>query len=132
MKRLFSLPAKKDVTVDSVSFQLNHGSPKSIDEYIYPDAAVEKLEECNSEFHDFILIGHSHYSFSYKCKNSILINCGSVGQSREKGGNAYWAMIDTYDKSYTLKVTPYDTNDLIHEIEINDPDAEYSIRVLQR
>lgn len=132
LKWLFSLPVQKNVTIDNVSFQLNHGSPKSIDEYIYPDAPVEKLEECNSELHDFVLIGHSHYSFSYKCKNSILINCGSVGQSRQKGGVANWVMIDTYDKSYTVKLTPYDTADLIHEVKINDPGAEYPIRILQR
>lgn len=132
LKWLFSLPVQKNIIVDGVSFQLNHGSPKSIDEYIYPDAPLETLEECNSEIHDFVLIGHSHYAFSYKCKNSTLINCGSVGQSREKGGVAYWVIIDTYDKSYTVKLTPYDTNDLIHEVKKNDPNASYSITILER
>lgn len=129
---LFSLPIQKSVNVEGVSFQLNHGSPNRIDEYIYPDAPTEKLNECNSESHDFVLIGHSHYAFSHKCKNSILINCGSVGQSRQKGGAAYWVMIDTYNKNYTVKVTPYDTTDLINEVKENDSDADYSIQVLQR
>ena len=97
---LFSLPEKKEVVIDNVSFQLNHGTPWSIDEYLYPDAAAEKLEQCNAVDHDFVLIGHSHYSFSYRCSNSTLINCGSVGQSRQKGGLAGWSVINTKNKSF--------------------------------
>nr|WP_294925897.1 metallophosphoesterase family protein [uncultured Flavobacterium sp.] len=132
LKWLFSLPVQKTIIIDDVCFQLNHGSPRKIDDYIYPDTIVEKLEDCNSEFHDFVLIGHSHYSFSYNCKNSILINCGSVGQSRQKGGVAYWAMIDTYDKSYNIKLVPYDTRELIDELKLNDPNSNYAINILGR
>ena len=132
LKWLFSLPAQKSITIDNVRFQLNHGSPKSIDEYIYPDAPVEKFEECNSDKHDFVLIGHSHYSFSFKCKNSILINCGSVGQSRQKGGVAHWVIIETTDKSFEIMHTPYETANLIKDVRKIDPENEYSYKVLAR
>ncbi|WP_343588623.1 metallophosphoesterase family protein [Flavobacterium sp.] len=129
---LFFLPEHKTVEVEGVRFQLNHGSPNRIDEYIYPDAPNEKLEECNSILHDFVLIGHSHYSFSYQCKNSVLINCGSVGQSRQKGGVAYWASVNTDDKTYSLNTTSYDVSDLLLEVKKNDPEAEYMYNILQR
>lgn len=129
---LFSLPSQKDIEINGVRFQLNHGSPNSIDEYIYPNTPVEKLEACNSEVHDFVLIGHSHYAFTYKCKNSVLINCGSVGQSRQKGGIANWVMIDTSDKSYEIMSTPYDTSSLIKEVKKIDPKNEYSYKILER
>ncbi|TVR77520.1 MAG: metallophosphoesterase [Chitinophagaceae bacterium] len=132
LKWLFSLPSQKDVVIDGVSFQLNHGSPNNIDEYIYPDASIEKLDECNSDVHDFVLIGHSHYSFIHKCKNSILINCGSVGQSRQKGGVANWAIINTSDKSYEIIHTPYNTAHLIKDVKLIDPENEYSYKVLER
>lgn len=129
---LFTLPEHKTVEIEGVRFQLNHGSPSRIDEYIYPDAPIEKLEECNSIRHDFVLIGHSHYSFSYQCKNSVLINCGSVGQSRQKGGVAYWASVNTDDKTYALNTTSYDVSNLLLEVKKNDPEAEYMYNILQR
>lgn len=129
---LFSLPSQKTVVIDNVSFQLNHGSPSSIDEYVYPDAKTEQLEKCNSIFHDFILIGHSHYSFSYKCNNSILINCGSVGQSRQNGGLAYWTIINTDNKTFETRVSPYDITELLNEIKLIDPDFKYGSEILQR
>lgn len=130
---LFSLPVQKSVIIDTVSFQLNHGSPSRIDEYIYPDATVEQLEKCDSIDHDFVLIGHSHYSFSFRCMNSTLINCGSVGQSRQKGGLAYWVVINTDNKSYEIKATPYDTAKLLEEIKGFELKGEgYSSKILQR
>lgn len=129
---LFSLPIQKSVCIDGVSFQMNHGSPWSIDEYLYPDATKEILEKCNSIDHDFILVGHSHYSFSYQCKNSTLINCGSVGQSRQKGGLAYWTVVNTANKTFETKVTPYDTSGLLEEIGKYDPDFKYASSVLLR
>jgi putative phosphoesterase len=129
---LFSLPSQKTIVIDKVSFQLNHGSPFSIDEYIYPDASIEQLEKCDSKDHDFVLIGHSHYSFSHQCSNSILINCGSIGQSRQKGGLAYWVVINTADKSFKIKTTPYNTSKLLEEIQLFESKVGYSSKILQR
>lgn len=129
---LFSLPVQKSVRIDNVSFQLNHGSPSSIDEYVYPDAAIEQLEKCNSIAHDFVLIGHSHYAFSVRCANSTLINCGSVGQSRQKGGLAYWVVINTSNKSFEIKATPYDVAELLEEIKTFEPKIGYSSNILER
>jgi len=129
---LFSLPIQKSITIENVSFQLNHGSPESIDEYLYPDSPSEKLEKCNSNMHDFVLVGHSHYSFSFRCSNSTLINCGSVGQSRQKGGNAYWLVINTDNKSYEVKVSSYNPSKLIEEIEEIESKIGYSSKVLLR
>jgi len=129
---LFSLPVQLVIKIDNVTFQLNHGSPDNIDEYIYPDASLAKLEECNSTLCDFVLIGHSHYAFTHQCTNSILINCGSVGQSRQKGGTAYWATVDTKDKSYMINKTSYNVSDLLIEVKNYDPDLEYSYKILQR
>jgi predicted phosphodiesterase len=129
---LLSLPVQKSIVIDGVSFQMNHGSPLNIDEYIYPDAGLEHLEKCNSVAHDFVLIGHSHYAFAHLCKNSILINCGSVGQSRQKGGLAYWCVIDTSDKNFEIIKTPYDTAKLLEEIQLFESKGGYSTRILQR
>lgn len=129
---LFSLPMQKTIVIDAVSFQLNHGSPLNIDEYIYPDAPVSQLEKCNSIDHDFVLIGHSHYSFSFRCANSILINPGSVGQSRQIGGKAFWCIINTENKCFQSVSTDYNIEKLVIEIEEKDPEIKYLIEILKR
>ena len=111
---------------------MNHGSPWNYDEYIYPDAPVEKLNKCNSKGHDFVLIGHSHYAFTFNCENSVLINCGSVGQSRQKGGVASWALIDTSNKNYEIKNTPYDISILKSEVLKFDSENMYMCKILER
>ena len=129
---LFALPESKSITIDSVSFQMNHGTPWCIDEYLYPDADAAVFERCDSDMHDFVLVGHSHYAFSYRCRNSMLINCGSVGQSRQNGGLAYWTVINTANRSYEIKATPYDTSKLLEEVKLTDPQNEYASRILVR
>lgn len=131
-KWLYALPAHKSIMIDGVAFQMNHGSPWNIDEYIYPDAPKEKLEACNSPEYDFVLIGHSHYAFSFEGKDSVLINSGSVGQSRQKGGVACWTIVDTSDKSFELIKTEYDVKALIEEVKTIDPEANYSLTILTR
>jgi putative phosphoesterase len=129
---LKNLPERRTIKINSVSFQLNHGSPWDNECYLYPDSPIELFERCNSDEHDFVLIGHSHYSFSYKCKSSILINAGSVGQSREKGGVATWAIINTSDKSFAIKGTKYDIKSLLFEVETYDPNILYNKTILLR
>lgn len=129
---LINLPENKVVTFDNFWFQMNHGSPFQNDEYIYPDADKNVLEKCNNPKYDFVLIGHTHYSFSYRCRYSTIINCGSVGQSRLKSGLASWSLINTKNGSFEMRSTPYDTRMLISEVEKIDPQIEYSSKILKR
>lgn len=127
---LINLPFQKSVCFDGVSFLLNHGSPWDPDHYLYPDS--EDLELCDSASHDFVLVGHSHYPFTFQGPNSVLINCGSVGQSRSQGGSAAWACIETEGKKFELKETKYNVHDLITEVEAIDPEILYNKEVLTR
>ena len=129
---LFNLPHSKSVIIDGISFQMNHGTPWNQNEYLYPDADIKKMNQCNSKDHDFVLMGHTHYSFTYKCNDSILINPGSVGQSREEGGYAYWALVDTKDKSYCINKTKYNTKLLVEEVNCVDPEISYNLNILLR
>ncbi len=129
---LFALPEQKVITINKVVFQMNHGSPSSIDEYIYPNASTEQLQKCDSSKFHFVLIGHSHYQFSYRNKHSTLINCGSVGQSRQKGGVANWSIVNTDNGCFEMRDTLYDTKELLKEIESNEKEIGYSSKILTR
>jgi len=129
---LRDLPETKSVQFDEVSLLMNHGSPWSNDYYIYPDCENETILKCDSEIHDFVLIGHSHYAFAIKNKNSILINPGSVGQSRQTGGKASWCIINTKNKCFQLFSTDYTIDNLLREVEEKDPEITYLTKILKR
>ena len=129
---LKALPEKKSVEIDNVSILMSHGSPWSNNFYIYPDSDKDILEKCDSADNDFVLIGHSHYAFVFKNRNSILINPGSVGQSRQTGGKAFWCIINTKNKSFQMLSTDYDIKNLIKEVAKKDSDIEYLTKVLKR
>lgn len=129
---LKALPDTKTVKFDDTSLLMCHGSPWSNDYYIYPDADLKTVSKCDSTTHDFVLIGHSHYQFAVRNNSSMLVNPGSVGQSRQHGGLADWCIINTKNKCFQMLSTPYSTEKLIIEIATKDKDIEYLTKVLKR
>lgn len=132
LKFLKDLPETKSVQIDEVTLLMSHGSPWSNSYYIYPDSANEIILKCDSKEHDFVLIGHSHYAFAIKNSNSILINPGSVGQSRQAGGKSSWCLINTVNKCFQLVSTDYNTERLVKEIKEKDPEIKYLTEILKR
>ena len=131
-EHIFSLPKQLNVEINNVKFQLNHGSPWDPNFYLYPDSSYEILKKSNNIEYDFILVGHSHYSFSVHLQDVVLINAGSVGQNRKFGGIADWVLIDLEDKSYNIKSTPYDVKPLANAVLRNDPNCHYNHSILFR
>ena len=129
---LRDLPETKSVQFDETSLLMCHGSPWSNDYYIYPDCEKRIIEKCDSVAHDFVLIGHSHYAFAIKNANSVLINPGSVGQSRQTGGKASWCIINTENACFQILSTDYNVENLIQEVTEKDKDIEYLTKVLIR
>lgn len=129
---LKDLPETKSVQLDTISILMSHGSPWSNDFYIYPDCEKDIIVKCDSEVHDFVLIGHSHYAFAIKNENSMLINPGSVGQSRQTGGKASWCIINTLNGCFQLLSTDYNVAQLINEVAEKDADIKYLSKVLTR
>ena len=132
LELLFDLPETKSVNVDEISFLLSHGSPWASDYYIYPDSNNEVFKKCDIETFNFVLIGHSHYSFAIGNENSILINPGSVGQSRQNGGKASWCILNTNNSCFQFLSTDYSTGNLLKEVSKKDPDIKYLCDILAR
>lgn len=129
---LIGLPDRTKVNLDGLSFELCHGSPRNADEYVYPDAAPEMLDACRVAERDMILMGHTHYPMLIAKPRPTLVNPGSVGQARDMGGSACWAIIDTHTQAVALKRTTYDVRALADEARRRDPHLPYLSDVLQR
>ena len=71
-----------------------HGSPMSINEYVYSDQK-ERLQELVEEFDsDILLLGHTHIPFIYWLGNKVIINPGSVGKPKDGDNRASYGIID--------------------------------------
>ncbi len=132
VQMLRNLPVNKELVIEGVSILMTHGSPWLKNLYIYPDANKETLKKFNEYKHDIILFGHTHYTCFFKTKNGFALNPGSVGQSRERGGMAYWAVFITTNRMIQFKATKYDTNQLKKEVLRIDPDISYNLTILNR
>jgi len=111
---------------------LSHGSPWSIDSYIYPDAPQHVKDRLFEYEDDLIIIGHSHYPFVWRQKNKIVVNPGSVGQQRDRIIGACWAIWDVKNHNVELKREDYDMTDVEKQVLQFDPDKPYLKNVLTR
>lgn len=129
---LINLAFRETITLDNVIFELCHGSPWDFNLYIYPDSDIETLNKCGKLNADFVLMGHTHRHFLYCDNTTTILNAGSVGQNREKGGIASWVFLNTQNRTIIFKHTPYPIKNLIKDIKKYDINNEYLINVLKR
>lgn len=132
LHKLCELPSHKTVIIDDLNFGLYHGSPRDTDEYIYPDTKLNLLNLLSDIDHDYVLMGHTHYPMCTHINNTTLINPGSVGQPRDIGGLASWAMVNTSNRMVVHRRIKFPIEELIKECEKYNPEHEYLKNVLMR
>lgn len=125
------MPEEHTELVDNLLLTFHHGAPFSKYFYLYPDTEKQILQKCDSNA-IYTFVGHSHYSFVSKLEHSILVNVGSVGQSRQKGGYASWCILNLDNNVLEMQSTPYDIKPLLGMIEKYDPEVNYLSSILKR
>lgn len=132
LDRLAALPEARSLQVGGAHLSLHHGAPFDPDAYIYPDAATDRLRACAVPGADWVLMGHTHYPLRHDLPEMTLLNPGSVGQARDMGGAACWALIDLDTKRTEIRRSAYDTAPLIAQTHRRDPLLPYLGAVLTR
>jgi putative phosphoesterase len=127
-----NLATTNKLEFNSLGILIAHGSPWSTDQYIYPDANKQLLDRCDYPDLDYVFLGHTHYPMIYKSNHTLIINPGSVGQSRVYGGIADWGLLDTDNGVYVQKHSIYDTAPLLKMVREIDPELPYLYDVLKR
>lgn len=131
MQWLLSLPVKAELTLGGAHFSVHHGSPAATDEYIYPDATAETLARCHDS-RDFTVLGHTHYPFIHHLDGHILLNPGSVGQPRDFGGQACYALINLTNRALRFKRIPFDVSIVVAAAQERDPALGYLHKIMTR
>lgn len=127
-----SLKDHEIVEIGGKTLHFTHEAPNTDDGYLYPDATESKIISVASDNCDAIIFGHSHYPFSVMRQNCQLINPGSVGQARDIGGLAQWAVVHVETMVVEMKRTPYETESVEAAAQRHDPLLPYLTQVLRR
>ncbi len=78
---LAALPAELNLEFQGNRVRVVHGSPRSVNDYIFPSITAPGLEsKLDGERPDVLVCGHSHIPFSKIVGGLRIINCGSAGQ----------------------------------------------------
>jgi putative phosphoesterase len=126
------LPRNKATLLDGIKFMLFHGSDKDTNEYIYPDSNSERLIEFNKLDCDYIFYGHTHYQVVFDIEDKLVVNPGSVGQSRDYGSQACYSLFNTKSKALIQKRLTYNTDEILKKAIKTNCDNKYLVEILKR
>lgn len=87
------------------TLQVSHGSPVSVEEYIYKDTPIT-FEWPGSV--DYLVLGHTHHPIRRATDQGVIINPGSVGQVRDRVPGAAYASFSLATREVTFHRAVYD------------------------
>ncbi|MFA5390014.1 MAG: YfcE family phosphodiesterase [Candidatus Omnitrophota bacterium] len=107
------------IKLNGLKLAIFHGAPwDELEGRVYPD--FNEWNRFNDVSADIIVMGHTHYPFSKKWRNKIIVNPGSVGQPRnEHGAFAFCSEIDLRTMDITQHRIAYDAGEIIHDSRVH-------------
>jgi predicted phosphodiesterase len=119
------------VNIGNRKILVSHGSPWNINEYIYPNCDSATKNRFLDYPETIFILGNTHYQMKLHVEDKLIINPGSVGQSRARFGYAEWATLDLSSLETKFYSTKYPTSRLIQQCQSIDPDCSLLLKHLQ-
>jgi putative phosphoesterase len=124
LKHLIDAPKSKSLTIENKLINISHGAPWQYDFYIYPDSSDDVWKKFLPFEESIFIVGNTHHQLIKRFRGKLIINPGSVGQSRTDRGSAQWAELDLGTLDVTFKSLFYDTSETYYQSLHYDPDLE--------
>jgi len=119
---LGAMPVTRRATLENTRFLMVHATPRDpLDEYAIADADFweRRLHDVDAQV---ICVGHTHHPYVLEVGEKLVINPGSVGQSRDGDPRASYAVIE--DFKVDLKRVEYRVEDTVATVTASAlPDA---------
>ncbi|MDF2547828.1 MAG: phosphodiesterase, family [Anaerosolibacter sp.] len=115
------------VEVNGITILLTHGSPFSINDYVFEDD-IEKQQDIVSEIvEDIIVFGHTHFPYYREVEGKLFINAGSVGRPKDGDNRACYCILEV-DQDITANFfrVSYDVEAVAREIEDSELFDEFA------
>lgn len=127
LQYFLELKNRESISLNNKRIVLIHGSPRDVDEYIYPEnASAHFLASAKA---DILVLGHTHVQFKKGFSLGILINPGSVGQPRDENPDAAFAVYDSATGEIKLQRIRYDIEKVIKDMQNADLPYKLGIRL---
>lgn len=91
---LRDLEESHEIELEGVTIYLTHGSPFSINEYVYEEDEEKHADIFEEISADVIVIGHTHCPYIRKYGEKLLVNPGSVGRPKDGDNRAALCIMD--------------------------------------
>lgn len=117
VKYLASLPLKINLNIGGYRILFVHGSPWDyLNERVYIDSDLERF--CNLPY-DIVIMGHTHRPFILSKNGKIILNPGSVGESRDGDKRSAFLILDFSKEKIQIELvrSSYNANNLIKKIK---------------
>jgi putative phosphoesterase len=103
---LYSLPTRHDIATGGKRVCMVHASPfPPFNEYLYPGSPM--LRQCADLDVEFLVLGHTHVAMAERHGGTLVINPGSLGESRDPGSpEVSYAILDTENEEVELHRFP--------------------------
>jgi putative phosphoesterase len=108
---LGSMPQYVSLESGGLRIKMVHGSPNSINEYLYEDSeAVRQLAKEMQE--DVIISGHTHLPYHQVINKKHFINAGSVGKPKHGNANAIYVIVEVKEQEVFTEFV-----EVVYEVE---------------
>lgn len=92
------LVPRLELEVGSFRLLFVHGSPRRINEYLFPDRPDASFRNMMAhESANVLICGHTHIPFFRKIDGLFVVNDGSVGRPKDGDWRAAWALLTVED-----------------------------------
>lgn len=96
---LRNLLPRYELEVGAFRFLFVHGSPRRINEYLFPDRPDSSfLHMMAGESANVLVCGHTHIPFFREVNGLFIVNDGSVGRPKDGDWRATWALLEVEEK----------------------------------
>jgi putative phosphoesterase len=114
---LRGLPWSLNYRFDGVRVMMMHAGIDYLDAWIHPDDPENMALLASQVQADVLILGHTHYAYTYSCEGLLFINPGAVGRALDGDTRASFATLDTANQQVEFHRVTYDIDAAVRDIE---------------
>lgn len=124
---LRTLEAQIRFDADGRRVLLVHGSPRTINEYLFEDRPVSSFQRLAASSNaDVIAYGHTHKPYVKVVENVLFLNAGSVGKPKDGDSRACYTILDTATLDVQFVRVAYDIRAVMDAIRSSELPVEFA------
>ena len=115
LKFIKTFPERIGIMANDFKILMVHGSPfDPVNEYVFPDYPLERIAKSVNV--DVVVMAHTHVPFVKEVEGCLMVNCGAVGQPRDRNPDACYVVLDAEERKAEIRRVKYDVKTAAEKI----------------